>query len=909
MPTIKVKIFPGGQFADSSTWGVPVDVSAYVRYPGSDGGQAITYSGGRQNEANRVDASRMALTLDNRDGRFSMHNPLGPYYGSLRRNTPITVSTVAAEDAFARTGATLGPGWTTGSFTTNGTSAVSALAAAGTITRPLAIGSDAMNCDGRVTLSVNQVSTGGSMFAGAQTRAADAINAVMLRVEFTTAGNVNLRMYRVVNNALAEITVKTSALAYAAGDKVRLRWSCDGPTVRAKVWKPANPALPDADEPAAWTVSGAPGTILGAQSGIIAWRDATNTNTGQNVTVNDFLVEGNEFVGQVNQWPIDWDITGRNSWSAIVASGVFQRLQQGGGTLMSPLRRQLGGARPTAYWPLEDGAGATVFGPTTPGATVATYTAVNPSADTSLPGALSAPTFSDPNGRIRGSSRKTQGSAFPGGFVAVLFTKLGQATTGTTILNSWSGVGRVVTWQIILDAGPTRFTLRGYESDGTLTVDTFALFNNPGTPLNPLGWIVWNLTATGDGATVNYSLDAYQVGGTGTNLIIGSFASGSIPKVNAFVLGGQELNGASFAHVWMGEYPLSLFGSTLGIQAVANGYPGEAAGTRLTRIAGEMSVPLLLEGVASEGMGPQRSSSFLDNLRYCEDADMGVLYEHGSGLGYRPRANRYALPSSFTLSRTAGEVADVPRPLADDSATRNQWTISRDQGSSVTASDPAHIAAEGLYDDSATLNISSDNNIADHATWRVYLGTRPEARWPSLSIDLLRNPRLAPFWRSSVYGQRFKATLLQSQVLDQDPDVILEGWSVALWPHGWRVQANCSPAAPWDVGVVVTTAGAVGEYVIDSEDSTLDTAVPSSTFGSIQVVNANGRNWAPTATTAGWAAFNIKINGEVMTVTNVGAVFSSTKQTLTVTRGVNGVARVHPAGSSVVVNPAPIIGL
>lgn len=909
-PVIKVKIYPGGSPVDSSNWGAPVDITPYVRYPGSDGGQVISYSGGRQNEAERVDASRMTLTLDNRDGRFSMYNPLGPYYGKLRRNCPITVSTVAFADSFNRTAGTLGPTWSGGTFATNGSAATVTLSSAGTLTSPLALGSETINCDGRMTIAVSQVSTGGAMFTGALTRAANTTNAIMVRVDFGTGGNLTVRIHKLINNGLTEVASKTNVLTYAANDQVRLRWSCDGAYVRMKVWKPATPATPDLDEPAAWTLSAVPGVMPGAASGILAWRDGTNTNTGQVVSVRDFLVDGNEFVGAVTQWPIDWDTTGANSWSSIVAGGFLQRLQQGGGTLMSPLRRQLGAAKPTAYWPLEDGSGAAVFGSALPTATVATYTAVNPASDSSLPGAVATPVFSDPNARIRGSSRRTQSTAtFPNGFETVLFTKLGGSTSQTTILNSWSGTGRIITWQVLLDTGPTRFTLRGYEADGTLTVDTFALFANPGTPLDPLNWIVWNFSTLYDGVTVNYSLSAYQVGGNGFNQAIGSFASGGIPRVSSFVLGGQDLNGASFGHVWMGEYPLPLFGSALGIQAVAGGYPGETVSARLTRICGEMGVPLALEGASTEGMGPQRSSSFLDNVRYCEDADMGVLYEHGLGLGYRPRALRYSIPSAITLLRSAGEIAETPRPLPDDSSTRNQWTISRDQGASVTALDSGHIAAEGLYDDSATLNVASDNSLADHATWRVYLGTRQEARWPDLSIDLIRSARLLPFWRGSAYGQRFKATIGQAQILDQDPDVILEGWTAQLWPHGWKIRLNCSPAGPWDIGTVVTAAGVVGEYVIDSEDSTLDTAVPSTTFGSLQVANTNGYNWAPTATTVGWAAFNVKLNGEVMTVTNVGAVFGGNKQTLSVTRGVNGVARTHPAGSVVVVTPPPTIGL
>jgi hypothetical protein len=88
---------------------------------------------------------------------------------------------------------------------------------------------------------------------------------------------------------------------------------------------------------------------------------------------------------------------------------------------------------------------------------------------------------------------------------------------------------------------------------------------------------------------------------------------------------------------------------------------------------------------------------------------------------------------------------------------------------------------------------------------------------------------------------------------------------------------------------------------MDAANSTLDIAVLTPTFGSLQVTN-NGdvtSTWAPTATYPGEVPFNITVNGETMTVTNVGNIFLTTKQTLTVTRGVNGAGKPHAAGEKV----------
>jgi hypothetical protein len=66
-----------------STWSW-VDITNYVRFR-----EGITVTTGRQDEDSTVNTMSAALTLDNRDGRFSRRNPNGPYYGQLSLNTPI----------------------------------------------------------------------------------------------------------------------------------------------------------------------------------------------------------------------------------------------------------------------------------------------------------------------------------------------------------------------------------------------------------------------------------------------------------------------------------------------------------------------------------------------------------------------------------------------------------------------------------------------------------------------------------------------------------------------------------------------------------------------------------------------------------------------------------------------------
>ena len=74
--------------ADPSTWPTPEDISTrcYVR----EGG--IELQRGRTDWQVNAQPGWLTALLNNRDGRFSRLNPLGAYFGRLRRNVPIIVA-------------------------------------------------------------------------------------------------------------------------------------------------------------------------------------------------------------------------------------------------------------------------------------------------------------------------------------------------------------------------------------------------------------------------------------------------------------------------------------------------------------------------------------------------------------------------------------------------------------------------------------------------------------------------------------------------------------------------------------------------------------------------------------------------------------------------------------------------
>lgn len=892
--TPEVRLWPGKNFSlDSSTWGLGVDITSYVRQPGQDGGQVISYSNGRQDEGNQIDAGTLNLTLDNRTGIWTPQNVNGIYYGLLNRNTPIQLADATGSDDFTRSaGAGLGTSssgqlWTvTSSWALTGTTATSSPVVNGISLATLA-GADATDFDMRYTCWSPVVATGSSLIMSGMGRCVDLTDSLVFRCEFTTGGMVDARIgwYHTLGGVI-DLGVAANVFSYAANTKIRVRCQADGTVVRMKIWKPANPALPDADEPEAWNATGEDTVTTGTKIGLSAWRLAGNTNVGTPaIAVDDFTVSAVEWTGSVVQWPTRWSKKGNNAWAPIQAAGVLRRLRQGQGELQSPLRRQLMSYSPQGFWPLEDGAGSTQFASAVPGRQPGIMDRVTAGALDDLPGAFLSPTFDDADSSI---SFRTARSA-PGevGFAVMFLFKLASLPGGTTRLCRIYPTGSVARWEVTVS--DTAIAINGYNAGDPTAVHTGSIAM--AAIINPREWVAVQLeTEITPGDHVDWDFIVHQVGEVNYYAQTGSYltASTAAPVVTSVTLGGTLLDGASFSSLWIGSNDLPFVDNTFSL--VSAGYEGELASVRAARVAAEVGLPLDVEAGDSEPMGAQREGTVLGVLRSCEAADYGLLYEGKSGrLAFRPRTARFNPTNVLTLSMVSGHLAEAPEPVYDDQQLRNVWTLTRQGGSSATVRDEDSIDLDGEVAGSDTINVQQDPVLEQHAAWRVYLGVQEGLRWPSIVLDFARNPSLLTYWRSRRYGFRFAVSTGLTQVAGAEADVIAEGYQAELWPDGWRVTLNCSGASPWDVAVLedattpvrLDTAGCVLAEDIDTTEVGWDV---STTTGPI---------WN-TATTF---PILMKCEGEIISVSAISGATAA--QTLTVTRSVNGVVKAHSTGAAV----------
>lgn len=336
-------------------------------------------------------------------------------------------------------------------------------------------------------------------------------------------------------------------------------------------------------------------------------------------------------------------------------------------------------------------------------------------------------------------------------------------------------------------------------------------------------------------------------------------------------------------------------------------YAGETAIERITRVCADGGMPLVTVGTSAESMpmGPQFTETRLEQIRDVEATDMGILLEQRDdpGLLYLSRTSLYNQTPAFTLNYAAMQVSAPLEPIDDDQLTRNDITATRreagsdsytiDDGPLGTADPPDGV---GRYSEDITVNPQTDGFLKQIAAWHANIGTLDQARWPSVTVDL-HNPSVPLALRNLILGADvgdiFVITGMREAFIYDDIRLMIVGYgeSITANTHTWT--ANCMPADPYTVGVWSTSASS-GTFRWDTGGSTVNTTA-TATATSLSVATASGNVLWTTDSNA--FPFDVNVAGERMRVTNITG--SSSPQTFTVVRSINGVVKAQPAGGDV----------
>lgn len=595
------------------------------------------------------------------------------------------------------------------------------------------------------------------------------------------------------------------------------------------------------------------------------------------------------FAGFVDELKPMWDETGKIPTVEVTAKGSLQRLQQGKKTLSGSM--SLAATSPNllstvaAYWPGTDGADALQLGSGLSGGSPMTVNGTMTYASYSgFPGTEPIAVFgtsTNIGGDVDNRRANTTGKIY--------FRCLLQAAS---VLPD-----KTALLQIVTTGGTATYWYLYYLTGGGLSVAATTSGYSELFTTGPIGFNIdgdafemgVELVQSGSNISVKMTTQQKKADGTfGALSFTTTYSSATLGKCTHIDMGG---NGTMSGWA-IGQIGVANSASWLPISSdVFTAYSGEVATTRITRLCGEFGVPANVVGSSAVRMGSQGLGSFVDAISDAEAADHGLLYDgEGFGIVYLARASRHNASVALALDVLNGDVMPPFAPVENTRLLRNDITVSRDGGSSATASqgtgDPYDPAMVGTFSDSYTLNLFNDDTLIGHATWLLHLGTVDLDRYPNLELDFSASPTLTKRWLlAGVVGGRITVTNLPATG-GTDPDLFIEGYTLVLSDQEFTFSANCSPAAPYSVAVVNTDR-------VDSAGSTLATAaVLGATSLSVTVSS-------PWSTSAG--SFLLSVGGYKVTCSAISG--ASSPQTFTVT----SMPAPVPAGAVVKLwNPATV---
>jgi hypothetical protein len=841
---------PLGLRAELLLDGVWTDITkdVYTRAP-------ITHQRGIRNEGAVADPASVPMMLNNKSGKYCNRNPMSPYYGLIGRNTRVRLSLPGEESYLQLDG-------DPASYASTPDAAALDLT---------------MDMDLRWEGETDWYATAGQILIG-KWSTEPGQRSYAMRLErgllFFQGGRDGIvgpfqgwPLPALPRRAAVRVTL-------TGGLTVRHYWAetMDGPwtQIGSDITLPSPlttglfvgtaplliaPSQYDSDPtrpPVAGRVCraevrGAGGAVVaapdftGQAAGSVGFTDAAGrvwTLTGT-AEIRDRI---DRFIGEISEWPQKWVPSEADAWVPVQAAGILRRLGQGTKPVDSALRRRLPSYSPMAYWPMEEGEQATKAYSPVAGIDPLSFSQANWAADSSLVSSAPLPTVGSQSGNLShlsGMVRNYSWANLPS-WSAIWMYRTPQTPAARQTFMLVRSTGTVRDWY--LQFGPADSRILGLDREGATVVDRTIL-----TSTDIFGkWIKARFAVEQQGSSVRYAMVWSDINGDA------GFYENTVPGVTGRPTGvssppggfSANLQGLAIGHISVWDN-----WDTDGYDNALNAWSGETAGARMLRIGDEQGIPVTLTGPPAETdpVGYQKLSPALDLVRTVAAADGGLLTEDQTKLRllYRPRSTLYSQAPALVLDYAQGQVAAPLEPVDDDTSIRNDVTVTRDQGGSarvVLASGPLSVLdppdGVGVYDDSVTLSLDTDEQTVGKAYWELHLGTWDEPRYPAVTINLHRHPSLIPAVLKLREGDVIRLINMPGWVAPDDVDLMVMGLKEQLLPRTWSITYDCVPAGPWQVGV--TDDAVLGK--VDTDGSQLSAAA-TATATTLPVTVTAGPWW------------------------------------------------------------------
>jgi hypothetical protein len=454
-------------------------------------------------------------------------------------------------------------------------------------------------------------------------------------------------------------------------------------------------------------------------------------------------------------------------------------------------------------------------------------------------------------------------------------------------------------WSVELDN--VAFHLKLY-SAGTLVDDSN--ISLAGVTTNFTDWVTWRAKCYQSGADVKCEFAWYS---KSDNLIWGftrTYVGLTLNRLTSIRMEGNTLtNGTRYAQIGA---LTSVADDLQSYTAIAsfNGYAGESTTTRFNRLMTEAGISRVVIGTSTTLMGPQKADTLMNLLKEIAATEDGLLFDQKDNPRTVLRTRRSRVNQAVGLTLDAN--VDIVPPFkerVDNVGVANvvtitdrsgyTGTVTKTTGSMAATAYPAGIGTfkgGALPDVKVNLNSAVDDMPAMLA-WYLARGTVPGPRWPTVTIEVgQRSPGLAAAAKALEIGDRLQITNRMADPIDLQIIGIRERIGI----FAWEFTFTCIPNAVFDAGAEDDTTHALDTYA-----NTIITAPAPATTGTSMVVGSADPDdvWSATS-----LPYPIMVAGEKMTVTAATAptlVSGTWRQTLTVTRSVNGIVKAQVVGTPV----------
>jgi len=621
---------------------------------------------------------------------------------------------------------------------------------------------------------------------------------------------------------------------------------------------------------------------------------------GRNTPVRCTIDSGafTRFHGEIASWPPRWDVSHSDNYVPVEAYGLLRRLGQGQPVISNALRDWIvADSTLAAYYPLSGGEDTKYSQNLAPGKTGSFTGRNSPVFKYGVDmGAAWLGTGLEIN--ATGATKWMEGTGGAMGAHAAFDFVFQSAAMGVLDVQLWPTLDSWFQVRLNTSADACTAQVSYYDGDATVITEaaTGVITALQDTELHTCRLQLSNVA----GPLIQYKvfIDGVEID-SGDNGLAQTLTRA--PLFRFFYSRYVNQTYVNLAHLALwSDNTLANIPTAQEYTDAAFAYTGETAIDRIARLATDGDISIGTVGVAAEStaMGPQFTESRLEQIRDCETTDMGILVEHrsASALLYRSRASLYNASPVFTLDYAAGQVSPPLEPVDDDQVTRNDVTATRREGGSdrytvdtgpLSTQDPPD--GVGRYATDVTVNVETDGQLAGVAAWVANIGTLDRARWPSVTVNL-NSPNLSEALRDSVksvdVGEQFVIDNMQDAFVYDSVSLLIVGYTETIDPFVHTITFNCMPAEPYTVAVYDTAR-------YDADNSTVTSNI-TSTATSLSATKSGTTLWT---TDAGSFPFDIRVGGERMTVTNITG--STSPQTFTVTRSINGVVKAQTSGTAI----------